>query len=613
MAAGSASTTRGELRCGVAGTVGSASYRSIPARRLGFGLLFVAAAAFTAVVLWHFHDRFWWPPDEGAYAHVAERVLAGEVLNRDVQDIHPGYVNLANAAALWMFGRDLLSLRYPMVAVGFASACLIFLLLSPRGGLLALTGAIAFTSLSVVQFLNPTAHWYSLLVLILIIAALSWLPATSRARPAILGFLIVLMILFRQLSGAFVAIGVVAFLLTERRDHGVDADGTAGRTIVAIMAAGLCAYLLARADLVTFVMFGVWPLLVLAWAWVATRAGGRALLDLVGQLALGGVIAAAPLITYHLVHGSLDTWFQDTVLAAVGLTNLSFIDDPSYATLPALGVLGALGSRTPAAWINGVFWLLLVTLPLVLGLSKTRALWRNPGAGPGHPLPFLALFYALVSVHYQIPIYLFYTVGVTLVGVLWMSASWQGTARRAAPALAVSLAASALYFQAAQPLSRGISGMVLGDRIALSSARWRQPASLHVEPGDMALYDRLIATVEEHIAPDATILAIPFNPELYFLTSRKNPFRFGNSALGLRDRDALAAAIAAIAADPPGMVFYRPDDKYNTAASRALIEHIRRHYEPLGQDGGFAIYKLPESGLHDRGQTTRRKIERGSG
>ncbi len=58
-----------------------------------------------------FHDRFWWAPDEGGYAHVAERILDGEVLNREVQDVHAGYVNLLNAAALGVFGRSMLSLR----------------------------------------------------------------------------------------------------------------------------------------------------------------------------------------------------------------------------------------------------------------------------------------------------------------------------------------------------------------------------------------------------------------------------------------------------------------------------------------------------------------------
>ena len=47
-----------------------------PGRYIGlFALL--AVAAFATGVITVFHDRFWWPPDDGAYGHVAERLLAG--------------------------------------------------------------------------------------------------------------------------------------------------------------------------------------------------------------------------------------------------------------------------------------------------------------------------------------------------------------------------------------------------------------------------------------------------------------------------------------------------------------------------------------------------------
>ncbi len=53
----------------------------------------VAAGGSVAVVcalLWYFHDRFWWPPDEGVYAYVAQRILAGDRLHLDLIDLHGG-------------------------------------------------------------------------------------------------------------------------------------------------------------------------------------------------------------------------------------------------------------------------------------------------------------------------------------------------------------------------------------------------------------------------------------------------------------------------------------------------------------------------------------------
>ncbi len=130
--------------------------------RLTIGL--VAALLLAALVLGHYHDRFWWAPDDGADMHMAERLLAGEVMHQDIHDVHPGYHNFLNAAALWLFGADIVSLRYPLVAMGLVQAGLIFLLLGARGAIVGVTGALAGTALSLVQFLNPTANWHALFV-----------------------------------------------------------------------------------------------------------------------------------------------------------------------------------------------------------------------------------------------------------------------------------------------------------------------------------------------------------------------------------------------------------------------------------------------------------------
>lgn len=96
--------------------------------------------------------------------HMAERLLAGEVMHQHIHDVHPGYHNFLNAAALWLFGAEIVSLRDPLVAMGLVRAGLIFLLLGARGAIVGVTGALAGTALSLVQFLNPTANWHALFV-----------------------------------------------------------------------------------------------------------------------------------------------------------------------------------------------------------------------------------------------------------------------------------------------------------------------------------------------------------------------------------------------------------------------------------------------------------------
>ena len=122
----------------------------------------LAACLANALLLWYFHDRYWYPTDDGFHAHIAERLLAGEVLNRDIQDIHPGLLHFIHAAAFRIFGIDLISLRYPMIAAAFLQSVFVFLLLRRRDVLLAAVAAIASNALGIVHFMSPTANWYCL-------------------------------------------------------------------------------------------------------------------------------------------------------------------------------------------------------------------------------------------------------------------------------------------------------------------------------------------------------------------------------------------------------------------------------------------------------------------
>ena len=178
-------------------------------------LPFVVAAGASAILLVHFHDRSWWPPDEGAYAHVAERILAGEVLNLTIQDIHAGYINFANALAFAIFGDSLVSLRYPLVAMGLVQAGVMFALFACRGAVAAVVASVALTALSFIQFPNPTAHWYSLFLTVLAMACLAGWPRGSRWRLFVLGVIVGTLFLFRQLSGAIIAIAVVSYVTCE--------------------------------------------------------------------------------------------------------------------------------------------------------------------------------------------------------------------------------------------------------------------------------------------------------------------------------------------------------------------------------------------------------------
>ncbi len=247
-------------------------------------------------------------------------------------------------------------------------------------------------------------------------------------------------------------------------------------------------------------------------------------------------------------------------------------------------------ANTVAGVLNGLFWPLLTVLSALNGCLVLHRLWRPRHADTGrHPLPFLAVFYGVVSVHYQIPIYLFFSAGISLAGVLWMTAGARSWRRGLAPAAALMLAAIGLYYQAAQPLTRGLAGAFRGERVELVPADGLDRAGLWIDAEDARLYRHLIEMIERETDADATILAIPVNPELYFLSRRRNPFRFFNSAFGVRDDTALNSVLQTLARSPPRLVIYNPGDKYNTVYAAKIMDFVKRRYELVETRREFEI------------------------
>ncbi|MFQ5953964.1 MAG: hypothetical protein ACE5JZ_02755 [Kiloniellales bacterium] len=559
-------------------------------------LLFVIG--FTAVVLGYYHDRFWWGPDDGAMAHVAERILAGEVLNGDVQEIRPGYASFANALALWLFGHDFLSLRYPLAVLSFVQTCLIFLLLVSRGALVATAAAVSMTALSFVQYLNPQPHWYCLFLFVVIVCGLAWIPRDARWRLELLGFLLITLLLFRQLTGVLVAIGLLTYLLYEAGRGANGMDRLLARGLLAVMAGGLAVYLIARSDPLAWLLFGIWPVAVLFWACLTVTASNAEVIRMVRRLGVGGALAALPLVLYQLLNGSYAGWFDDTVMTALALNQLEFFGRLSYGLFLAQGLRQIIALDSIAGVLNGFFWASLPLLPMVSGFLVLRHLLRQGAEDPAlHPLAFLAPFYAIVSVHFQIAIYLFYSAGISLAVLLWMTSRGPGWRRPLPVALACVLSAIALYYHAAQPVSRGLKGILVGQRIDLVPGDGLPSTSLWVTARDLRLYTHLVGLIRHEVAPDETILAIPMNPELYFLSGRWSRFRFYSTAYGIRSDDDLRNVLETLARRPPKLIFHRPDDKYNTIYSAKLMEFVKQRYQVLETDGGFVVYRRPRTGL----------------
>lgn len=554
---------------------------------------FILVMSLNALLLWFFHDHFWYPSDEGNYAHVAQRLLAGQVLNLQVQDVHAGYINFVNAAALKLFGTNLLSLRYPLVFIALAQGALVFALVNKRAGLaMGASASVAITALGVIQFLNPTANWYCLFFAILITCCFDWIPRERASRLFIVGLLIGMVLLFRQLSGILLAIGVLAYVLIDtpasKRVH----PATLPRLLIAIMTAGLAWYFFRTTDLVGFFLFGLCPFAVLVWLWTHTGMENRQLVRVITQLSLGGITAALPLLLYHLINGSLGTWLEDVAFGAAKLTKLGFMNQKLFGILGKSALYQTLRFDSFGEVVNGLYWIALLLLALVNGVLVVRFLSRRSDfVSRGLALPVLAVFYAIVSIHFQIPIYVYYTAGFSLVACLVHLTSKR--ARFALIPVALGLSAIGVYYHAAQPLSRSQSDVLKGIRAApdLGNDGSLMRSSLKIQPDDRVGYAELIRLIESETKPGETIFALPSSAELYFLSGRENPFRFYNSALGIRTDRELQLVINTIVNRPPKLVMYKPSDKYNTPYSKEIMTLVGQRYAYLGKMHGFEVYR----------------------
>ena len=110
-------------------------------------------------LLYAYHDKFWYPPDEGNYAHVAQRMLEGETSTCRCRTFIPATSTSSMPRLFACSVLDLLSLRYPLVFAGLSRPRRFPALFPGTNRWRAAVAVVAATALGAIQFLNPTAHW----------------------------------------------------------------------------------------------------------------------------------------------------------------------------------------------------------------------------------------------------------------------------------------------------------------------------------------------------------------------------------------------------------------------------------------------------------------------
>ncbi|MEZ5759074.1 MAG: hypothetical protein R3D86_12710 [Emcibacteraceae bacterium] len=556
-------------------------------------IYFAIGMVFSFSVLLHFYNHYWYPPDDGAYAHVADRILSGEILNLDIHDVHFGYINFINAAAFALFGNEMVSMRIPIVIMGLIQAALIFWLLNPKGPVVALCGVLVLSSLSFIQYLNPTANWYGLFLTILTIVAFQKIPENYKYKFLVIGYLLITLFLFRQLSGVITSMGAVCYILYSKAENISLKNAVISKLLFAVMILGLSGYLFMKVPASAIILFGLWPLSLLINGFFRVSVDNKTLLKILGKMLIGGILAAAPLLIYHIYHGSLSSWYNDTVISAMSLTELNFIQKRSFLDFLIFSVVSITKLPPFDVLLNNLYWILLILITPVLGIvSFLKICGRNQDRLMLSALPFIAIFYALVTVHYQIFIYLYYTVGLSLCAILWMWGSANALKRNCMALLSFYICTIALYFHAGQSSNRFIPQILRGERTAENEVFFAGNVGLWLRENEAATYHHIIDLVDKHVGQNETIFAFPSNSEIYYITGRKNPFRFFNSSFGIHKAEQYDDVMTTLKTNAPRMVFYTPDDKYNTENSLKIYQYIKSRYDLLETVGGMEYYLL---------------------
>jgi hypothetical protein len=257
-----------------------------------------------------------------------------------------------------------------------------------------------------------------------------------------------------------------------------------------------------------------------------------------------------------------------------------------HAAIIVLSVQQLLSLDSVDGVVNAVFWLGVLALPAANGVLLLRQC--RAGAAPD-PLLAVAVFHALVSVFHQIPTYLMFSTGLSLAAFV---ATVGGRARLGAVAASGAAMIVALHYHAAQPATRLVSEYVAGVRMRALVESGLPRVSLRIAPEEAEAHRRLVDLIAREVPEGGAIFAAPFEPQLHFLSRRRNPVRFYNTAIGLRDEAALAGTLAVLERERPTLVFFRPDDKYNTFLSFALMQALQPRYALIDRIDGLEVYRL---------------------
>ncbi len=552
--------------------------------------------AFSTVVLGAFYDRTWFVPDEGSFAYMAWRVLEGDVLHRDVQDIHPGLLNFFHAGIFLVLGESFLSLRQALVALGVIEAGIVFLLLRPRGLAVALTGSMALPCVSLVMFPFMSPNWHGLFLFLALVGYLVWAPVPEGKRPRgqwfIVGLLLGLMFGVRHATGVFVGAGVLTWLLLQPGPVPQGPSRRAARGVVAMSAVILGGLTFGSFSPRAALLLGAWPLVLMIWSLPRVRTDDRTTMSLLGHLGGGFVVALLPLVAYHLYHGSFAGWFEGVITVPLLLDKTPNVSASIYERIRTTLFLfwnQPWSQYRVLVLLNQIF--LFIYTFCIVPLSVMVAVWwsvRHEDAKQGlHPLVFLLPFYALVALIWQHTFYYSFIMGVSLAVLLWVGRA--GIVRCGA----ISVFAALPLLSVSMGMAYNVAGQAYPqDLVPMTHRRVR----LLVHEPTARVTAHLVQLVEENSLPHETLLAVNVGMEFNFIAQRKSPARYFELDYEALDEGIWSEFLQRMRSSPPRLVIIQIDrtTRLHPRIIKAFFPGLKENFRKIAHVQGYQVWRCDD-------------------
>jgi hypothetical protein len=114
-------------------------------------------------------------------------------------------------------------------------------------------------------------------------------------------------------------------------------------------------------------------------------------------------------------------------------------------------------------------------------------------------------------------------------------------------------------------------------------------ADVRVEAQMAAKFENLIAMIQKYVAPDRSILCLPYQPMLYFLSERRNPTRWNYLWPGDQTPQDHQNLIDQAKRDTPGMVIIFNRQNVQRYAP-TIIDYVDSEYVCVGRSGVMTVY-----------------------